>query len=77
MRWVDILSIGKDIYCDRVFGPDIYTKDLVIYNTKILHILRPMGQWKDFKVRDGFIGSCIKYGHNLYRLGILFQEKSY
>lgn len=51
--------MGKDLDGNRVFGSDICTEDLVVCSTKVLLVLGPMGRWKDFRVKDRFVGSCI------------------
>ena len=54
------LTLGKDLYGNRLFCFVLGAKDLVISSSEVFFMGNPIMWWKNFRVKNGFVGSYVE-----------------
>jgi hypothetical protein len=52
--------LGQDLYGNRLFSFELGAKDLIIGGPEVFLMGDPTMRWKNFKVKNGSVGSCVK-----------------
>jgi hypothetical protein len=49
-----------DLYGNGLFGFELGMEDLIICSFEVFFMLDPTMRWKNFRVKNGFMDSCVK-----------------
>jgi hypothetical protein len=53
-------TLGQDLYGNRLFSFELGVEDLIIGGPEVFFMGDPTMRWKNFRVKNGSVGSCVK-----------------